>query len=461
VRKPNSSFVFFARLRSELASLGFLRTDCHDGIALGKRTGSGFEDFEADPQKLLNGLLAQIRKAKPEGDRIRASVVGPLPGGLETDRAKAVDEVVERDRGLLFARAVGVKEINHCSVRAQPQRRPDSPAVSDANVRLGAVADADLAEVLLRPLDELLDEAQRVVGSLRDPILARSLLAAYPARRPGDVEASFAVAAERTFGVARYKQQEARALSTNTGAARIRERRLSKLSTKAGHRQGLSGLSAEDPRVSVALYSVSEVAQYVGLPYSTLQGWVNPGAEREPLVTSVPRKGYEASMPFIGLAEAFVLQAARQAGVPRTRIRPGVEAVRRELGLAHALASKLLYTDGTELLVKYAVDDGDLEVARTRQRQLTETVKHQLQLITYAGDGYVARLELAGYGPAQVIVDPGVAFGYPVVKGAGARVKDVLDRFWAGEGLRAIAHDFDLTEDAVEAIVRAQTRPTS
>jgi uncharacterized protein (DUF433 family) len=211
----------------------------------------------------------------------------------------------------------------------------------------------------------------------------------------------------------------------------------------------------------VPLYTIAEAAQYVGLPYSTLQSWVRPGGEREPLVTSLERKGYEASIPFIGLAEAFVLQAARAAGVPRHRIRPGVEAVQGELGLEHALASRLLYTDGAELLVRYAAEDDDLEVARTRQRQLTQTVKHQLQLITYAGDGYAARLQLPGYGPADVVVDPDIAFGYPVVKGKGARVKDVLERFWAGESLHAIAYDFDLTEEAVEALLRAQTRPAS
>jgi uncharacterized protein (DUF433 family) len=54
-----------------------------------------------------------------------------------------------------------------------------------------------------------------------------------------------------------------------------------------------------------------------------------------------------------------------------------------------------------------------------------------------------------------------VGFGHPVIKGAGARVKDMLDRFWAGERLRTIAYDFDLSEDAVEAIVRGQTRPPS
>lgn len=231
------------------------------------------------------------------------------------------------------------------------------------------------------------------------------------------------------------------------------------LTTELDHRN-LADLRLDDPRVSVPLYTIAEVAQYVGLPYSTLQSWISPGGARPPLVTSLARKGYEASVPFIGLAEAFVLQAARGAGVPRHRIRPGVEAVKKELGLEHALASRLLYTDGAELLVRYAAEDDDLEVARTKQRQLTETVKHQLRLITYAGDGYAARLRLPGYGPAEVVVDPAVAFGYPVVKGTGARVKDVLERFWAGESLRAIAYDFDLNEETAEAVLRAQTRPT-
>jgi uncharacterized protein (DUF433 family) len=236
-------------------------------------------------------------------------------------------------------------------------------------------------------------------------------------------------------------------------------RRTPTLSTTIDKRHQLNELPDDDPRVSVGLYTTSEAARYLGLPKSTLQSWINRKHGESPLVTTVARSGYEAGIPFIGFAEAFVLQTARRAGVPRHRIRPGVEAVKAELGLRHALASRLLYTDGAELLVKYAADDVDLEVARTHQRQLTRTVKDQLQLITYAGDGYAERLQLPSYGPAEVVVDPAVGFGYPVIKGAGARVKDVLDRFWAGEALRMIAYDFDLSDEAVEAIVRAQTKP--
>lgn len=226
------------------------------------------------------------------------------------------------------------------------------------------------------------------------------------------------------------------------------------------HSRALGELPADDPRVGIPLYALAEVAQYLRIPYSTLQSWVHPSGGRSPLVSSLPRTGHEASVPFIGLAEAFVLQAARRAGVPRSRIRPGVEAVRSELGLEHALATRVLYTDGAELLVKYAADEADLEVARTRQRQLTETVRDQLQLLTYGSDGYASRLQLPDFESVGVIVDPGVAFGYPVVEKTGTRIADVVDRFWAGESLHDIAYDFGLTEEAVEALVRAQTRPT-
>jgi uncharacterized protein (DUF433 family) len=238
-------------------------------------------------------------------------------------------------------------------------------------------------------------------------------------------------------------------------------RRIAKLTATTEQRQKVRELPEDDPRVGVGLYTTSEAARYLGMPVSTLQAWISSRDGNAALVTTVPRKGYEAGIPFIGFAEAFVLQVARRAGAPRNRIRPGVEAVKAELGLAHALASRLLYTDGAELLVQYRTEDENLEVARTHQQQLTSTVRSQLRLITYAGDGYAERLQLPSFGPAEVLVDPAVAFGYPVIKGAGARVKDVLDRFWAGEGLRTIAYDFDLSDEAVEAIVRAQTKPPS
>ena len=214
-------------------------------------------------------------------------------------------------------------------------------------------------------------------------------------------------------------------------------------------------LAQDDPRLARPLYTLAQLAEYLAVPPTTVQTWVRG---RDPLITSFPREGRQATIPFIGFAEAFVLVAVKKAGVPSKRIRPGVEAVKEELGIEHALASRRLYTDGAEILVRPASEDtGDLEVARTRQQQITETVRSQLALITYGADDYASRLQLPAYEGLTVYADPGVAFGVPLIDQVGVRVKDVVDRFVAGEGIAYIAEDFALPNEEVEAAIRPHT----
>jgi hypothetical protein len=77
-------------------------------------------------------------------------------------------------------------------------------------------------------------------------------------------------------------------------------------------------------------------------------------SERPPLITVSPRQGQQATLPFIGFAEAYVLSAFRRSGVPLQRIRPAVDVLSREIGIEHALASQRLFADGAEMLFDYA-----------------------------------------------------------------------------------------------------------
>lgn len=168
-------------------------------------------------------------------------------------------------------------------------------------------------------------------------------------------------------------------------------------------------------------------------------------------------------MPFIGFAEAFVLSSFRRAGVPLQRIRPAVEVLEKEIGVDHALASKRLYTDGAEVLFDYANRRGerevmDLVVVRTQQRQFSGVVKDYLKRIHYGGDGWADSVRLPTYGNAQVVVDPKVAFGLPLVVHGGARVEDLVDRFQAGDSVAEIAMDFSVPPDEVEDVIRLATR---
>ncbi len=184
--------------------------------------------------------------------------------------------------------------------------------------------------------------------------------------------------------------------------------------------------------------------------------------EGAPLITCFPRAGHQATVPFIGFAEAFVLTSFRRAGVPLQRIRPAVEVLAKEIGIEHALASKSLYTDGAEVLYDYATKSGDedvmdLVVLRTKQRQFSELVKGYLKRIDYGGDGWAASVRLPTYQQAEVVVDPTVAFGLPLLVHGGARVEDLVDRFQAGDSVAELADDFGVPAGEVEDVLRVAT----
>lgn len=214
-------------------------------------------------------------------------------------------------------------------------------------------------------------------------------------------------------------------------------------------------------RFEVPLYAVTEAARIVDVPVQTLARWT-----RAPVgVTYQPPAGRgQPSIPFVGLAEALVLAAVRRSGVPMQRISPALQSLEAELGVEHALASKRLYTDGAELLFDYAEahlnrapPDG-LAVVRSGQRVFGEAVMEYLKLIVYGEDGYPTLIRVPAYLRAEVVVDPAMSFGSPIFRSGGARVDDVLDRFWAGESLTDVSAEFGVPPEQLEDVVRVASR---
>lgn len=224
-------------------------------------------------------------------------------------------------------------------------------------------------------------------------------------------------------------------------------------------------LAEDDPRASWPIFTVFEASRYLRVPNSTLRTWIYPEHGR-PLVTSAAGKPHLPRLTFLGFAEAFVIASARNAGMSPRNIRDGVAAVRRDIGVDYALATHRLYHDRTELLI--APEGGtdvehpaDLEVARNRQIQMTRMVKNDLKHITYGEDGVAATVQLPIFKVAKVIVDPHEAFGAPIVSRTGTRIRDILSLHHAGEELRDIAYDFDLTLDEVRDVIGAQEKPAA
>jgi len=225
-------------------------------------------------------------------------------------------------------------------------------------------------------------------------------------------------------------------------------------------------LTTVDSRTDVAIYTRAEAAQYLGVPVSTFATWSKgyvrrfpgrPDVHGEPFITSFAAQPRQPEIPFIGLVEGMVATAFRRAGVSLQHIRAALTLLDKEIGVEHALASRLLSTDGARILYDYRenLEDEELTVVVNGQRVFPEIVQSYLKKIEYAQDGLACRLILPITEQPLVECDPDRGFGMPRFIRGGAPMSAVIDRYRAGESICEVAEDFDLRVSDVEDVIRA------
>lgn len=233
------------------------------------------------------------------------------------------------------------------------------------------------------------------------------------------------------------------------------------------------GGNPTDRYLVTPLYSVTEAARVLSMPATTLRNWaIGYTVKRadgwktvaRPLVTTAARRpGTQATVPFVGLAEAYTLLAFKAAGVPVQRIRPALKWLEEHLGLMQALASERLMTDGAEVLYDFAArtDDSDareavegLVVVRSGQQVFRPVVRDYLSRVSYR-DGWISLIHLPGYGRIDVTVDPRVNGGRPTIQRRGVAVDAVLGRLRGGEPAHDVAADYRLNRSEISALAAA------
>lgn len=230
----------------------------------------------------------------------------------------------------------------------------------------------------------------------------------------------------------------------------------------------MASLSLDDVRLQ-PIYRTGEAARYLGVNAATLRNWVygyerrfpdRPPVHKGPIITATGRRGGVA-VPFIGLAEAMVLAAFREAGLPLQQIRIAVAVLRKEIGLEHALATQRLYSDGAKILYDFAEayddeDIGGLVVVGTGQRVFRPVIERYLERITFAdADGVAARLVLPTTAEPLLEIDPLRSFGQPRFIHGGAPLASVVGRLRAGDDHDEVAQDFGLDPKELEDAVRS------
>jgi uncharacterized protein (DUF433 family)/transposase-like protein len=213
----------------------------------------------------------------------------------------------------------------------------------------------------------------------------------------------------------------------------------------------------DDVRFTRPLMSMADAARHLGIPQQTFHRWARGYEHGGPLLhVGEPESIRRVSVPFIALAEAWVLEALRQAGVRPQRIRPGLERLQQEFGHEFVLVSPALATDGISVLWDFSRTEAGagLIEGRTGQTVLREIVQDYLKYVGFAADGYPNLLELKPFEPSKVVIDPYRSSGQPVFVGSRAKVADVAAMLTAGEDPGVVAEEHGIGIDAVRAAAR-------
>ena len=216
-----------------------------------------------------------------------------------------------------------------------------------------------------------------------------------------------------------------------------------------------------DPR-ELPLYSLSQTARHLKIPVATLRSWikgryylVEGGSRFFNPVIKLPDPQVPL-LSFFNLVEAHVLSGIRRIEkVPFAKVRSALAYLENTLPSAHPLADYQFQTDGVDLFVERL--DELIAVSQDGQIGIKEVLKNYLRRIERDVELKPFKLypfvrpTLQTAEPRPIVINPLVSFGRPVIVGTGVPTEVIAERFQAGDSTAALARDYGITCEQVEA----------
>ncbi len=225
----------------------------------------------------------------------------------------------------------------------------------------------------------------------------------------------------------------------------------------------------KDPR-EIPTYSLSEAAQYLRIPRTTIRDWVTGRAPQDQAtsrrshpIIPVP-KSTPQLLSFINLVEVHVLDAIRrQHNISLEKVRKAIRFLQRQFPSNHPLVDHNFETNGLNLFIeKY----GQLiNITQEGQLAIKDIMKAHLKRIDRDAQGIPQKLypfthkRPFGQGeiePKTVVIDPRVSFGRPSLLGTGIPTSIIAERYKAGESVEDLADDYGLQPLQVQEAIRSE-----
>jgi uncharacterized protein (DUF433 family) len=219
--------------------------------------------------------------------------------------------------------------------------------------------------------------------------------------------------------------------------------------------------SGIDP-LNYPMYGLSIAANYLNLPVNTLKTWVcgrSYGTKFMPPIIALPDRT-ENFLSFTNLIEAHVLSAIRRVhGVSMPKVKNAIQFLSETMASDHPLADMNLHTDGVDLFIEQI--DKIVNVSKDGQVAIKQVMRAYINRIDRSEDGLIERLypfttsnQADLEEQRNIVIDPQVSFGRPVLVGTGIPVEMLSARFKAGESLQDLAFDYGCDSSQIESAIR-------
>ncbi len=210
------------------------------------------------------------------------------------------------------------------------------------------------------------------------------------------------------------------------------------------------------PRVGEGIYTLPDAALILNLPLSRLRSWV--GGYVESAGDSSPTgllatcgRGSRRAFNFHVLIEAYTVYQLRGLGVTLQRIRTARNVLAKTLGSPHPFASRGILAQGGKVLFDLGTERPGalLRLDATQQTEFRGIISPFCQELDFEKDTQLANRYWPMGRDCNIVIDPRVSFGRPVIADTGITVESISALVESGESPINIAAQFDIPISAV------------
>ncbi|MEQ8585139.1 MAG: DUF433 domain-containing protein [Thalassobaculaceae bacterium] len=217
-------------------------------------------------------------------------------------------------------------------------------------------------------------------------------------------------------------------------------------------------MERSDPLIA-GFFSVADAARLIGVSRQTVRGWLNGYANSQSGPVVDRDFAGTRTISFLDLMELRFISIFRSQGVSMPTLRQAAENARHDWRVKHplALSSEHYVTDRRKVFARTAKETGDQQTwdMATGQHEMWNTIEQTIERgILFDPKTYLARTWRPH--PSEfpnVIIDPRIAFGKPVVEGTVVPT-EVLFRQWKADGAKErVARWFEVSPSDVTTAI--------